>query len=199
MHYGRSVAAAHRPGGQTVGVITRSGNKRYSKSDVLPQSQAQRNGQISQSGRIWASANRLTRSACLAILLVHAMVAQAAGRALDWSYHPDVLWRSGAGPATAQVRSPLTSSCTPSPVVLPPARWTDSGDSDPRGWHLKQPNVGTGRIEAFTDSRTAVRLAEQQQDSALTSSRAPLPGSEDLPGVLRGLNYRIDFGVEYRF
>lgn len=98
-------------------------------------------------------------------------------------------------PSTA---TPLTPE-TPSPVVLPPAHWPESTEADDGGWQFKQPTIGTGRAEAYTDSRTAVRLAEQQQDSALATSTEPPPGFDNLPGVLQGLNYRINFGLEYRF
>lgn len=128
---------------------------------------------------------------------MRAVAVQAAGSAPDWTYHPEVHGRPG--PEPAPVTAPPQPSWAPSPVVMPPARWPEAGEDDPRGWHVKQPSIGTGRAEAYTDSRTAVRLAEQQQDSALASSTTPLPGFDELPGVLQGLNYRIDFGVEFRF
>ncbi|MDX1799581.1 MAG: hypothetical protein R3303_01540 [Marinobacter sp.] len=170
------------------------------KSDVLPQSDAQRNGEISLLTALRPGCRRLPGYACLLILLMSGITdGAAAGGIPDWSYHPESRGRPDADAATAAVSTLTTSPCEPSPVVLPTAHWPESGDADPRGWHLKQPSIGTGRVEAYTDSRTAVRLAEQRQDSALAGSAAPLPGFDELPGALQGLNYRIDFGVEYRF
>lgn len=169
------------------------------KSDVLPQSEAQRNGEISLLTTLRPRCRHRPGYACLLILLMSGITGgAAAGGIHDWSYHPGSRSRPDADAAMAPVTS-TTSSCEPSPVVLPTARWPESGDADPRGWHLKQPSICTGRVEAYTDSRTAVRLAEQRQDSALAGSAAPLPGFDELPGALQGLNYRIDFGIEYRF
>lgn len=188
-----------RPHIQTSGVVTQSGRKRYSGSDVLPQSDVRRNGEIGKPGRHCDRASALTWYAGWLILLLYLPIANAAaGATLDWSYHSN-LRQPDVESTPAQAGSSPPPSFTPSPVVLPPANWPEHGDTDPRGWHLKQPSIGTGRVEAYTDSRTAVRLAEQRQDSALASSGTPLPGFDELPGALQGLNYRIDFGVEYRF
>lgn len=133
----------------------------------------------------------------LGLLVCALFPMQAEGSALDWSYHPVRTRYEGSLPLPS-TSAPVTPE-PPSPVVLPTARWPDSHDTDNGGWQFRQPTIGTGRAEAYTDSRTAVRLAEQQQDSALAATTAPPPGFEDLPGVLQGLNYRIDFGIEYRF
>ncbi|MEX0604603.1 MAG: hypothetical protein WD623_06710 [Marinobacter sp.] len=87
----------------------------------------------------------------------------------------------------------------PSPVVLPEAAWPQTTGASNRGWQFMDPAFGTGRVESYQDSRTAVQLAQGQQDASLASSAAPPPGLDNLPDALQGLNYRIDFGIEYRF
>ncbi len=62
-----------------------------------------------------------------------------------------------------------------------------------------EPAISTGRVETYEDSRTAVQLAEGQQDAHLVGTAASPPGFGSLPDALQHLNYRIDFGIEYRF
>ncbi|MBS3805786.1 MAG: hypothetical protein KGY54_14665 [Oleiphilaceae bacterium] len=80
--------------------------------------------------------------------------------------------------------------------VWPPSRKIESG----RGWQLKNPAVGTGSlVTTYEDSRTAVQIAQDQQESAMTQAAPPAPLMEDLPDELQQLNLRLEFGVEFRF
>lgn len=87
-----------------------------------------------------------------------------------------------------------------SPLVLPQPTWPEPANAaSGRGLQFLDPSIGTGRVQTYEDSRTAVQVAEDQQDSELAGSAATPAGLENLPDALQGLNYRIDFGVEYRF
>lgn len=114
-------------------------------------------------------------------------------------------WRYDAHRNSTMVRQtpdqPPVRGCEqpPSPVVLPKAEWPERTRASGRGWQFKDPAFGTGRVESYQDSRTAVQLAQGQQDANLAGSAAPPPGLENLPDAIQGLNYRIDFGIEYRF
>ncbi len=133
-----------------------------------------------------------------ALLLVMACSIQPATAAtVDWRYdtHRD---------STMVLQTPdqqPVRGCEqpPPPVVLPKAEWPEKTRAPNRGWQFMDPAFGTGRVESYQDSRTAVQLAQGQQDANLASSAAPPPGLDNLPDALQGLNYRIDFGIEYRF
>lgn len=78
----------------------------------------------------------------------------------------------------------------------PPVQTTEIG----RGWRLKNPEVGTGSlVTTYEDKRTAIQIAQGQQESAMTRAAPPAPLLEDLPDEFQQFNLRLDFGVEFRF
>lgn len=133
-----------------------------------------------------------------ALLLVMACsIRPATAATVDWLYDADrdsTMVRQTPDQQPAREREQ-----PPSPVLLPKAEWPEKTRASGRGWQFMDPAFGTGRAQSFQDSRTAVQLAQGQQDASLASSAAAPPGLENLPDELQGLNYRIDFGIEYRF
>ncbi|WP_152205469.1 hypothetical protein [Marinobacter changyiensis] len=131
------------------------------------------------------------------LLVVTCSVQAATAAAMEWRYEP----RRDSTMVRQTPEQPPVRECEqpPSPVVLPKAEWPEDARTSAHGWQFMDPAVGTGRAESYQDSRTAVKLAQGQQDASLASSAAPPPGLENLPDALQGLNYRIDFGIEYRF
>lgn len=135
---------------------------------------------------------------CPALLLVMACSTHFATAAtVNWRYDAD---RDSTMVRQTPDQQPVRGyEQPPSPVVLPKAGWPEKIRASARGWQFMDPAFGTGRVESYQDSRTAVQLAQGQQDGNLASSAAPPPGLENLPDELQGLNYRVDFGIEYRF
>lgn len=132
-----------------------------------------------------------------ALLVMTCSVQAATAAAMEWRYDDP---RGSTMVRQTLVRPPVRGcEQPPSPVVLPKAEWPEKARTSAHGWQFMDPAVGAGRAEGFQDSRTAVQLAQGQQDANLASSAAPPPGLENLPDALQGLNYRIDFGIEYRF
>ena len=131
------------------------------------------------------------------LLALVSSIPPATATSMDWRYDP----RRDSLMVRQTTDQPPVRHCEqlPSPVVLPNAEWPEKARASERGWQLMDPTFGTGRAESYEDSRTAVQLAQGQQDASLASSAAPPPGLENLPDALQGLNYRIDFGIEYRF
>lgn len=86
-------------------------------------------------------------------------------------------------------------------MVLPQAEWPEDYLEEPdRGWQLTDPQFGTGRADAYQPEREATRIAEAQQYKTDRShSQRPLSDLGDLPDALSGLDYRVEFGIEYRF
>lgn len=131
------------------------------------------------------------------LLVVVSSIPPATATPMDWRYDArrdsPMVWETADQPPVHRCELP------PSPVVLPKAEWSEKARVSARGWQFMDPAFGTGRVESYQDSRTAVQLAQGQQDASLASSAAPPPGLENLPDAIQGLNYRIDFGIEYRF
>lgn len=119
---------------------------------------------------------------------------------LDWRFDPIRDATTAAAPATTEA-VPTTPYSIPSPVVLPPASWPEEPQdtSNDTGWQWLEPSIGTGsRIQNLDETRSAVQIAESEQEAAL-SGQAILPSSlGNLPDALNQ-NYRVDFGIEYRF
>lgn len=68
------------------------------------------------------------------------------------------------------------------------------------GWTLITPRISASRPEGLSDSREAVRLAEQALDEALARRQPTGEGlTEYLPDALRYVPLTIDMGVRYRF
>ncbi len=89
----------------------------------------------------------------------------------------------------------------PGPVVLPQQSWPEEVDRRKDwGWHWKEPSFGTSdQLTTYDEDRTAVEIAAQRQTEALAKSAPTPPGAEVLPDQLQGLNYHVDFGIEFRF
>lgn len=132
-----------------------------------------------------------------AMLLSMAGNIQPATATVDWRYDP--LLDSTMVRQTRDQSAIRGFEQPPSPLVLPQPEWPEKTRASVRGWQFMDPSFGTGRVESYQDSRTAVLQAQGQQDASLASSAAPPPGLDNLPDALQGLNYRIDFGIEYRF
>lgn len=87
------------------------------------------------------------------------------------------------------------------PVVLPEPEWPENYMAEfDKGWEFADPRFGTGRSEAYQSDREATRIAEAGQDeAAMTHAHNPLSDLGDLPDALSGLDYRVEFGIKYRF
>ncbi|MDX1634774.1 MAG: hypothetical protein R3280_09070, partial [Marinobacter sp.] len=121
---------------------------------------------------------------------------------LDWRYRPEAhevaVWDA---PAENAPPSAPEHCEEPAPVVLPQPEFPDRPDTGPvRGWSFKEPSLGTGgRVASYEEDRAAVQIAETRQQEQMAESVEPAPGIDELPGPLGDFNYRVDFGVEYRF
>lgn len=123
-------------------------------------------------------------------------------RALDWRYQPEAhqvaIWDA---PAVADSPAPADVTAEPAPVILPQPVFLDQMETGPvRGWHWKEPSLGTGgQVATYEEDRTAVQIAESRQMDQMAQRADPAPVLDNLPGPLGDFNYRVDFGVEYRF
>lgn len=140
--------------------------------------------------------SRLAQALILLLALPGSGLARPAG--LDWHYQPGVDDRM-ARTTDCAVR-PMPGAQQPNPIVLPqPAPLKRRNPVSEKGWYFTNPQLATGRPDAFKDNREAVRIAQAQQDQVLLANR-PLPESFDqLPDAFQGLNYRIELGLLYRF
>lgn len=136
------------------------------------------------------------------VLAGHPVLAQTReSEGLDWRYRPEAhqaaVW--DIPPEAAAEAEPEWD--TPAPVILPQPEFPEAEDSGPiRGWQWKRPSIGTGgEVASYQEERTAVRIAETRQQEQQAEALEPAPGVDALPGPLGDFNYRIDFGVEYRF
>ncbi|TBW58806.1 hypothetical protein EZI54_02755 [Marinobacter halodurans] len=113
---------------------------------------------------------------------------------LDWHYHQD-----GIQPPVIQPVSPDQADSGSQTDSLPPLLASPQYADDSRGWSLISPQVTTGRPDAFVDRREAVRINQQAQDqSRLNSAHEPVL-MDSLPEALRGLDYRLEMGLRYRW
>ncbi|WP_148864460.1 hypothetical protein [Marinobacter fonticola] len=172
------------------------------KQLVLPQAPEWRNDNIANTGYPERSGKRRTlgyKPALVALLLsLIALPCQACG--LDWRYDPQ-------RDATLVRPTPAIAECSVqgdeiNPVVLPQPQWPEAytAEDSERGWQVADPQLSTGRPEAYKDNREAVRIAQSNQDqAALARSGGPLGDVDQLPDALNGINYRLDFGIQYRF
>ena len=87
------------------------------------------------------------------------------------------------------------------PVVLPQPEWPEAYTKEiDKGWQWTDPQFGTGRADAYQPRREATRIAEAHQyESDRSHGQRPLSDLGDLPDALSGLDYRVEFGIEYRF
>lgn len=118
---------------------------------------------------------------------------------LDWRYDPQ-------RDSTMVNPTPPESECARiaddvNPVVLPQPEWPEEYLEDvERGWQWTDPQFGTGRADAYQPNREATRIAEAQQyESDRSNGARPLSDLGELPDALSGLDYRVEFGIEYRF
>lgn len=118
---------------------------------------------------------------------------------LDWRYDP--AHDSNMVRDTPPLTACIVSGDDINPVVLPQPEWPKEylDDSD-NGWQWADPQFGTGRSDAYQPDREATRIAEAQQyESTMAHTANPLSDLGDLPEALSGLDYRVEFGIRYRF
>lgn len=102
--------------------------------------------------------------------------------------------------ATETCAPDIDRDTSPNPVVMPqPAPYDRRHPSSDKGWYLTNPQLATGRPDAFQDEREAVRIAQAQQDQALLQNHRTPSSLDQLPDAFQGLNYRIELGLLYRF
>lgn len=86
---------------------------------------------------------------------------------------------------------------SPNPVVLPkPEAAPQEEEESGAGWHWLRPKIAGS--PGSTSDRTAVQLANQEQDQAMAARNSPL--NSVLPGNLSGLApMGVESGIEWRF
>lgn len=168
------------------------------RSVVLPQSDAGRND-----GNVKSCQRRLWLVGTALSLIGQPVLAErTAVGGLDWRYEPDAhqvaIWDL---PPETESPLPENDAEDAAPVILPQPEFLDQTDTGPvRGWQWKEPSLGTGgQVAAYEEERTAVQIAESRQMDQMAERAEPTPGIDSLPGPLGDFNYRVDFGVEYRF
>lgn len=111
---------------------------------------------------------------------------------LDWHYRDDT-------PGHVIEPIPPDSDDAGTLDKPPPLLASPQQQDDDRGWSLINPQVTTGRPDAFVDRREAVRINQQSQDQSRLNGAHDSALLDSLPESLRGLDYRLEMGLRYRF